>query len=91
MDETVESESTGTAPSAAGDDAGPGTDRRGFDRTALGYALLFSVPVWIGVTMAMLKVTGGRPLSLVLAPGLVLGGGVFAFVVLATRGGYSTA
>jgi hypothetical protein len=90
MDETAASESTGPSPGATGDDAGPGTEREGFDRTALGYALLFSVPVWIGVTMAMLKVTGGRPLSLVLAPGLVLGGGVFAFVVLATRGGYDT-
>lgn len=65
-------------------------DRRGLDRTALGYALLFSVPVWVGITVMMLKVTGGRPLTLVLAPGLVVGGGVFALVVLATRGGYDT-
>jgi hypothetical protein len=38
----------------------------------------------------MLKVTGGRPLALVVAPGLALGGGVFALVLLATRGGYDT-
>jgi hypothetical protein len=60
------------------------------DRTALGYALLFSLPLCVGITVMMLKVTGGRPLALVLAPGLVLGGGVFALVVLATRGGYDT-
>ncbi len=71
----------------------PAPDARGaggLDRTALGYALLFSVPVWIGVTVMMLKVTGGRPLALVVAPGLVVGGGVFALVVLAARGGYDT-
>jgi hypothetical protein len=65
-------------------------ERRGLDRTALGYALLFSVPVWVGVTVMMLKVTGGRPLALVVAPGLALGGGVFALVLLATRGGSDT-
>lgn len=62
----------------------------GFDRPALGYALLFSVPVWVGVTVMMTKVTGGRPLWLVLAPGLVLGGAVFLFIVAVTRGGYDT-
>ncbi|AUV80754.1 hypothetical protein C2R22_03030 [Salinigranum rubrum] len=77
MDETA-----GSTPDARGE--------RGLDRTALGYALLFSVPVWIGVTVMMLKVTGGRPLALVVAPGLVVGGGVFALVVLAARGGYDT-
>lgn len=62
----------------------------GIDRTALGYALLFSVPVFVGVTMMMLKVTGGRPLSLVFGPGLVVGGGVFALVLAAAYGGYET-
>lgn len=75
-------ESRGGTASANGGD--------GVDRMALGYALLFSVPVWVGVTMMMLKVTGGRPLSLVLAPGLVVGGGVFALVIAATYGGYDT-
>jgi hypothetical protein len=67
-----------------------GGETSGLDRTALAYALLFSVPVWVGVTVMMLKVTGGRPLVLVVAPGLALGGGVFALVLLATRGGYDT-
>jgi hypothetical protein len=89
MDETAESGATG-APGRRDDDRG-GTQGEGFDRTALGYALLFSVPVVAGVTLAMLKVTGGRPLWLVLAPGLVLGGTVFGLVALATRGGYDTA
>jgi hypothetical protein len=40
--------------------------------------------------MMMLKVTGGRPLGLVLAPGLVVGGAVFGLVAAATRGGYAT-
>jgi hypothetical protein len=44
----------------------------------------------VGVTMMMLKVTGGRPLGLVLAPGLVIGVALFTFVVVATRGGYAT-
>lgn len=87
MDETAESEATG--PPRTRDDH-DGKARDGFDRTALGYALLFSLPVVAGVTLAMLKVTGGRPLWLVLAPGLVLGGTVFGLVVLATRGGYDT-
>jgi hypothetical protein len=87
MDETAESAPTETASTHGGT---RGDDPGGVDRTALGYALLFSIPVWIGVTMAMLKVTGGRPLSLALAPGLVAGGAVFVLVVLATRGGYDT-
>jgi hypothetical protein len=86
MDEAADSRSTETPTGGA-----EGTERRGFDRTALGYALLFSVPVWVGVTVMMLKVTGGRPLFLVLAPGLVLGGAVFALIAAATRGGYDTA
>jgi hypothetical protein len=57
------------------------------DRAALGYALLFSVPVLLGVTVMMLKVTGGRPLSLVVAPGVVVGVAVFALVLLGARGG----
>lgn len=89
MDETAESEATG-APRTRDDDRS-GATREGFDRTALGYALLFSLPVVAGVTLAMLKVTGGRPLWLVLAPGFVLGGAVFGLIVLATRGGYDTA
>jgi hypothetical protein len=84
MDETAD---PGSSEGAAGDDI---TTNDGFDRTALGYALLFSVPVWIGVTMMMLKVTGGRPLTLTLAPGLVIGGVIFAFMFVATRGGYAT-
>jgi len=86
MDEAAEPRSTETQTGGT-----EGTDRRGFDRTALGYALLFSVPVWVGVTVMMLKVTGGRPLFLVLAPGFVLGGAVFALIAVATRGGYDTA
>jgi hypothetical protein len=93
MDETAESEgatsqSVGASPTTRDSDDSVGRD--GIDRTAVGFALLFSVPVWIGITVMMLKVTGGRPLGLVLAPGLAIGGGVFAFIVLATRGGYDT-
>jgi hypothetical protein len=92
MDETAESEAatsrSAEAPSRADGDASVG--HAGIDRTAVGFALLFSVPVWIGITVMMLKVTWGRPLGLVLAPGLAIGGGIFAFVVLATRGGYDT-
>lgn len=59
-------------------------------RPAVGYALLFSIPVWVGVTVMMTKVTGGRPLWLVLAPGVVLGGGVLLLILFATRDGYDT-
>jgi hypothetical protein len=87
MDETAESRPTETS-TARGGRGDRGADGGGVDRAALGYALLFSVPVWIGITVMMLKVTGGRPLSLVIAPGLVIGVCVFALVVVATRGGY---
>jgi hypothetical protein len=83
MDETAESPSgSGSVPDE--------TTASGVDRTVLGYALLFSVPVFVGVTMMMLKVTGGSPLALVLAPGLVIGVALFAFILVATRGGYAT-
>jgi hypothetical protein len=85
MDQTADSGPPDA--SSAHDDP---TTNDGFDRTALGYALLFSVPVWVGVTMMMLKVTGGRPLALTLAPGLVIGAVIFVFILAATRGGYAT-
>ena len=88
MDETAESRSAETSPTTRDSDDSVGHE--GIDRTAIGFALLFSVPVWVGITVMMLKVTGGRPLGLVLAPGLAIGGGVFVFIVLATRGGYDT-
>ena len=58
------------------------------DRTALGYALLFSVPMALGITVMMLKVVGG-PLSrpLVFAPGVVVAAAVFALVAVAATGG----
>lgn len=93
MDETAESEAATSRSAEASPstrDSETSVGHTGIDRTAVGFALLFSVPVWIGITVMMLKVTGGRPLGLVLAPGLAIGGGIFAFVVLAARGGYDT-
>lgn len=95
MDETVESRperGVGVDQTDGGvtDPDQTGGETTGLDRTVIGYALLFSVPVWVGVTMMMLKVTGGRPLALVLAPGVVLGVAVFALVAAAAYGGYET-
>ncbi|ELZ34490.1 hypothetical protein C474_02256 [Halogeometricum pallidum JCM 14848] len=61
---------------------------RRFDRTALGYALLFSLPMALGITVMMLKVVGG-PLSrpLVFAPGAVVAACVFLLVAVAATGG----
>jgi hypothetical protein len=64
------------------------TRRSRFDRTALGYALLFSVPMAVGITVMMLKVVGG-PLStpLVFGPGLAVAVAVFTLVAVAATGG----
>lgn len=57
-------------------------------RAALWYALLFSVPVTVGVPLAVMRVTGETGVTLrVLAPGLVAGLAVFALVVLGARNG----
>lgn len=56
----------------------------GVDRTALGYALLFGLPVGVGVSLAMMRSTGGGVLDpLVALPGLVAGGILFAVVLVA--------
>ena len=56
----------------------------GIDRTALGYALLFSLPVGVGVSLAMMRGTGGGVLDpLVALPGLVVGGTLFVLVLVA--------
>ncbi|QIB74610.1 hypothetical protein GL213_07860 [Halogeometricum borinquense] len=64
------------------------TSSNRLDRTAVGYALLFSVPMAVGITLMMLKVVGG-PLSapLVFAPGVVVAAAVFLFVVVAAARG----
>ncbi|RDZ61565.1 hypothetical protein C5B90_18215 [Haloferax sp. Atlit-12N] len=55
---------------------------------AVGYALLFSVPVGVGVTAMMTRVTPGRLTDpLVVGPGLVLAVAVFALVVAAATTG----
>lgn len=62
-------------------------DGRGPDRAALGYALLFAVPVGVGVAGAMMRGTGGGPLSpLVAGPAAVAAVAVFLLVVAGARG-----
>ena len=57
-------------------------------RTAIGYALLFSVPVGVGVTVMMTRVVpGGLTTPMVVGPGLAIALAVFLLVVAATRGG----
>lgn len=56
--------------------------------TTVGYALLFAVPVAVGVPLAVTRVTGEPFFTPVVAgPGLVAGLAVFLLVVLAARGG----
>ncbi|ELZ77705.1 hypothetical protein C454_14465 [Haloferax gibbonsii ATCC 33959] len=60
--------------------------------TAVGYALLFSVPVGVGVTVMMTRVApGGLTDPLVVGPGLVLAVAVFALVVAAATTGENAA
>ncbi|WP_396613219.1 hypothetical protein ACH9L7_04325 [Haloferax sp. S1W] len=57
-------------------------------RTAVAYALLFSVPIAVGVTVMMTRVVpGSLTTPLVVGPGLLLGLAVFLLVVVAARGG----
>lgn len=57
------------------------------DRTALGYAVLFSVPVAVGVAGAMMRGTGGGPFApLVVVPGAVAGLLVFLLVLAGAAG-----
>lgn len=59
---------------------------------AVGYALLFSVPVGVGVTVMMTRVTPGTLTDpLVVGPGLVLAVAVFLLVVVAARSGENVA
>lgn len=58
----------------------------------VGYALLFSVPVGVGVTVMMTRVTPGTLTDpLVVGPGLVLAVAVFLLVVVAARSGENVA
>ena len=70
------------------DNAG-GPPRDGADaRTALWYALLFSVPVGVGVSVAVMRMTGGGFTTPVVGlPGLATAAAIFAFVFLVARGG----
>ncbi|MFB6161598.1 MAG: hypothetical protein ABEJ61_10560 [Haloferacaceae archaeon] len=73
----------GDAKAGSSGDAGA-TARPGVDRTALGYALLFSLPVGVGVALAMMRATGGGVLDpLVALPGLVAGSVLFLLVLVA--------
>lgn len=58
------------------------------DRATLGYALLFSLPVAVGVAGAMMRGTGGGPLApLVAGPATVAAVAVFLLVVAGASGG----
>lgn len=57
------------------------------DRTALGYAVLLSVPVGVGVAGAMMRGTGGGPFAtMVVIPGAVATVVVFLLVVAGAAG-----
>lgn len=57
-------------------------------REVFGWALLFSVPVGVGVSLAVMRMSGGALLDpIVVLPGVVAAAAVFAFVALAGRDG----
>ncbi|MFC6872159.1 hypothetical protein [Halobellus marinus] len=57
-------------------------------RVVLGYALVFSLPVCVGVAVMLLQVTGSRPVDpIVFAPSIVLAAAVFVLVVAIGVGG----
>lgn len=59
----------------------------GPNRELLGWALLFSVPVGVGVSLAVMRMSRGSAADpLVFVPGVVAAAAVFAFVALAGRG-----
>lgn len=67
------------------DDVDPGNARRW---TVLGYALVFSLPVCVGVAVMLLQVTGSRPVDpIVFGPSLALAAAVFVLVVAVGTGG----
>lgn len=57
-------------------------------RATLAYAVLFSVPVGVGVAGAMMRGTGGGPLApLVAGPAVLSAAVVFLLVVAGASGG----
>jgi putative copper export protein len=57
-------------------------------RAVIGYALVFSLPVCVGVAVMLLQVTGSRPADpIVFGPSLVLAAAVFVLVVAIGVGG----
>ena len=84
-----------TQPDATADveaDSAPGVSDSPSLRAAIAYALLFSVPVGVGVTVMMTRVVPGNLTTpLVVGPGLLLGIAVFALVVVAARSGENAA
>jgi hypothetical protein len=57
-------------------------------REVVGWALLFSVPVGVGVAAATMRMSGEGPFApSVVAPGVAAAVGVFALVYLVARDG----
>ena len=58
----------------------------GTSREVLGWALLFSLPMGVGIPLAVMRMSGA-PLSapIVFLPGVVAAAAVFAFVALVGR------
>ncbi|WP_238993895.1 hypothetical protein [Halobellus captivus] len=91
-DETIDAnDDTPDINDARGDDAPRGSRRSAGIRpgdAVLGYALLFSLPVGVGVAVMLLRVTGSRPNdAIVFAPSLALAAAVFLLVVAIGSGG----
>jgi hypothetical protein len=58
------------------------------DRATLGWALLFSVPIGVGVSVAAMRSTGRPPFAPIVAvPGVLSLVAVFVLVAVAARGG----
>ncbi|WP_425604190.1 hypothetical protein [Halobellus salinisoli] len=86
-DEPRRAASVDTGDSNGPQNADTGGGRRS-RRAVLGYALLFSVPVGVGVAVMLLQVTRGRPTdALVFGPSLALAAAVFVLLVAIGWGG----
>lgn len=69
-------------------DRGETANARQRSRSVVGYALLFSVPVGVGVAVMLLRVTARHPIdALVAGPSLALAVGVFLLVLAIGSGG----
>ncbi|WP_224332785.1 hypothetical protein [Haloprofundus halobius] len=86
MNQPTKTSSSSDSPATESESAPSKPD--GVTRTTVGYALLFSIPVGIGVAAGVSRATGEGLLAPGVAlPGVVAAVGVFLFVLVVSYGG----